>query len=73
MEEQAERIGIPFYAVAMARASIHDDKSALEWLEKSIAKRESYLMFLAQEPAFAHLRALTGFRALKARVGLPDR
>lgn len=73
IEQQAEQLEIPFYSLAIARASIHDDKAAIEWLEKSIGRRESYLMFLAQEPAFAHLRALPNFRALQARVGLPDR
>ena len=71
MEQQAEPLGIPYYFLAIARASIHDDKAAMEWIEKSIDQRENNLMFLAQEPAFAYLRAVPNFVALKARVGLP--
>jgi TolB-like protein/tetratricopeptide (TPR) repeat protein len=71
-EENYDRIGIPFYDLAIARASIRDDNAALQWLDKSIGQHESALMFLGQEPAFAHLRPLDAFRKFKARVGLPD-
>jgi TolB-like protein/Tfp pilus assembly protein PilF len=71
-EEHYDQMRIPFYHLAIARASIRDDNAALQWLDKSIGQHEASLMFLGQEPAFAHLRTLVAFRALKARVGLPD-
>jgi TolB-like protein/tetratricopeptide (TPR) repeat protein len=68
-EEHHEQIGISLYYLAIARASIHDDNAAMQWLDKSIGRREASLMFIGQEPAFAQLRAQPAFRAYMARVG----
>jgi serine/threonine-protein kinase len=72
VEGQSQRTGVALYWMALARASVNDDSAALQWLEKSVAAHENYLMFMGLDPAFIHLRTLPAFRALKVRVGLPE-
>jgi hypothetical protein len=58
--------------MALARASVNDDSAAIQWLQKSVAAHENYLMFIGLDPVFTRLRTLPAFRTLKVRVGLPE-
>jgi serine/threonine-protein kinase len=70
VEAQHAEKGTAFYHMAMARAYLRDDEAALQWLDRSLRARESYLLALAVDPVFARLRTQAGFLALKVRMGL---
>ena len=72
VEGQSQSTGVPLYWMSLARASVNDDRSAIQWLQKSITAHETYLMFMGLDPVFTRLRTLPAFRALKVRVGLPE-
>src|SRR5260370_34421359 len=72
VEGQSRRTGAPLYWMALARAWVNDDTAAIEWLRKSVAAHENYLMFMGLDPVFIHLRTLPAFRPLKVRVELPE-
>ena len=55
---------------AVAWASLGDHVQTLKWLERSADLRESQVLNLAVNPAFAEMRADAGFRALVKRIGL---
>jgi adenylate cyclase len=72
VERRSQQTGVPLYWMALARASVNDDNAAIQWLQKSVAAHENYLMFMGLDPVFIRLRTLPAFRALKVRVGLPE-
>jgi TolB-like protein/tetratricopeptide (TPR) repeat protein len=55
---------------AAAWASLGDHVQTLKWLERSADLRESQVLNLAVNPAFAAMRNDPGFRALVRRIGL---
>ena len=55
---------------ALAWASLGDHVQTLKWLERSADLRESQVLNLAVNPAFAEMRNDPGFRALVKRIGL---
>lgn len=55
---------------ALAWASLGDHGQALKWLERSADLRESQVLNLAVNPAFAEMRNDAGFRTLVKRIGL---
>jgi serine/threonine-protein kinase len=72
VEGRSQQTGVPLYWMALSRASVNDDSAAIQWLQKSVAAHENYLMFIGLDPVFTRLRTLPAFRTLKVRVGLPE-
>ena len=70
VEAQHAGKGTALYHMAMARAYLHDDDAAVQWLERSMREREGLLLMIAVDPVFARLRTHAGYRALKARMRL---
>lgn len=66
----AKEKNIPAFVVAAWHARVGETEAALEWLEKSYAAREPYLVNLKSEWAFDGLRSDARFTDLLRRVGL---
>ncbi|MGE3492978.1 MAG: tetratricopeptide repeat protein [Vicinamibacterales bacterium] len=58
------------YAVALIHTALGDRDRAFEWLEKAVAERSYWAIYLNVDPALDDLRADPRFDALRARVGL---
>src|SRR5439155_19015690 len=58
------------YRMASLYARLHESDSALEWLERAYAERNSRLIFLRADPVFDPIRKETRFQNLVDRVGL---
>jgi serine/threonine-protein kinase len=67
----AERFVPPFF-VALISAGLGDQETALEWLEKSFAARDFYLIYLKIEPRLDPLRRNSRFADLLRQVDLAD-
>jgi TolB-like protein/Flp pilus assembly protein TadD len=70
LNERSTREYVNPYIVATIYAALGDKDRALEWLEKSIPDRTSFLVFLKVEPKFDLLRADPRFADLMQRIGL---
>ncbi len=66
---QAERH--PF-GIAMGYAKLGDKEEAFAWLQRAYERRDSDLVSLKIEPAFAALRADPRYHEMLRRVGLPE-
>ncbi len=59
------------YGVALVYAGLDDKDQAFAWLNKAIAGRSHWLVWLNLDPRFDRLRSDPRFDELKKRVGLP--
>lgn len=66
----AKEKNVPAYVIAAWYARAGEKEAALEWLEKSYAAHEPYLVNLKSEFAFDSLRSDSRFKDLLRRVGL---
>jgi TolB-like protein len=57
--------------IAEGYTALGDKDQAFAWLERAYQDRSSYVLFLAQNPAFIPLRSDPRFAALKNRMALP--
>ncbi len=60
------------YNLVLDYAALGEVDTALDWLERSFAERETDLVHLAVDPRLDVLRGDARFRSLLARVGLPQ-
>jgi tetratricopeptide (TPR) repeat protein len=58
------------YTVAETYALLGDSASAIQWLERSLARNEPGTIGIGINPAFAALRTQSSFRTLVSRAGL---
>ncbi|MEO8681898.1 MAG: winged helix-turn-helix domain-containing protein [Vicinamibacterales bacterium] len=70
LEELSRREYVTPYGVALVHAGLGDAASAFEWLDKAVADRSNWLVWLKLDPRFASLRGQPRFNALLRRVGL---
>ncbi len=61
---------VPADFVAMAFMALGEDETAWEWLERAVAERAHWLVFLDLEPRFDGFRADPRFADFKRRVGI---
>lgn len=59
------------YGVALVYAGLGDKDQAFAWLNKAVAGRSHWLVWLDRDPRFDRLRSDPRFDDLKKRVGLP--
>jgi hypothetical protein len=50
-------------------ADLEETDLALEWFEKALVERASWMVFLNTTPKFDRLRAAPGYSALLKRIG----
>lgn len=60
------------YGVALVHAGLGDKDQAFAWLNKAVAGRSHWLVWLNRDPRWDRLRADPRFDELKKRVGLPE-
>jgi adenylate cyclase len=70
LEELSRREYVTPYGVALVHAGLGDAASAFEWLDKAVADRSHWLVWLKLDPRFASLHGQPRFNALLRRVGL---
>jgi len=59
------------YDIAVGHAALGDERSALDWLDRSVEQRGT-MQSIGVEPALAALRTDPRFKAIVKRVGVPD-
>src|SRR6516165_7199372 len=59
------------YGVALVYTGLGDQDQAFAWLNKAIAGRSHWLVWLNRDPRFDRLHSDPRFDDLKKRVGLP--
>jgi len=72
MEEMHRTRRVSAYDFAVVHAGLGESGAALDRLEQAFAERGTGVRWLKVEPIFATERADPRFRALVARMGLPD-
>ena len=60
------------YAVALVHAALGQADSAFTWLDRSVAERTHWVLWLNRDRRWDPIRADPRFGRLTARVGLPD-
>lgn len=60
------------YGVALVYAGLGDKNQAFAWLNKAVAGRSHWLVWLNRDPRWDRLRSDPRFADLKKRVGLPE-
>jgi TolB-like protein/DNA-binding winged helix-turn-helix (wHTH) protein/Flp pilus assembly protein TadD len=70
LEELSHREYVTPYGVALVHAGLGDSAEAFDWLDKAVADRSNWLMWLKLDPRFASLHGQPRFNALVRRVGL---
>ena len=60
------------YGVALVYAGLGDENRAFAWLNKAVAGRSHWLVWLNRDPRWDRLRSDPRFADLKKRVGLPQ-
>jgi DNA-binding winged helix-turn-helix (wHTH) protein len=60
LEQLSERRHASAYFVALAHAGLKEDAAAIQWLEKALAERDVWLVWLRAEPRFDLLRSAGG-------------
>jgi serine/threonine-protein kinase len=70
LEELAEKRYVSPYGRVLIYLGLGDEK-VFDWLERSYSDRAGWLMYLATDPRFDHLRTDQRFRSFLARLNLP--
>jgi hypothetical protein len=71
MAQQAQRTFVSPFGIAAAYARAGEKELALRWLEKAFDERETTLVNLGNDRAFALVRDDPRFQALRARMKFP--
>ena len=58
--------------MALVYAALDEKDQALAWLDRAVAERTHWLLWLARDLRWAPIRDDPRFAALKRRVGLPE-
>jgi len=69
LKAQASERYISPFEIATVYADLEETDLALEWFEKALEERASWMVFLKTTPKFDRLRAAPGYSALLARIG----
>jgi DNA-binding winged helix-turn-helix (wHTH) protein/TolB-like protein len=71
LAKQAETRFVTAYGVALVHAALGDNDLAFAWLEKAVAERSHWLVWLQLDPRWDAIRGDPRFEPLVRRVGLP--
>jgi TolB-like protein/DNA-binding winged helix-turn-helix (wHTH) protein/tetratricopeptide (TPR) repeat protein len=71
MTDSTKHYVSPYY-IAIVYAGIGKSEQAMDWLERAYADRSNGLVFLKVDPQLDSLRINPRFKALQARLHLPD-
>jgi len=66
---QAQERYVSPFEIATVYADLEETDLALEWFEKALAERASWMVFLNTTPKFDRLRAAPGYSALLKGIG----
>jgi TolB-like protein/Tfp pilus assembly protein PilF len=69
LQAQAKERYVSPFEIATIYADLHETESALEWFEKALEERASWMVFLNTTPKFDLLRSAPGYSALLERIG----
>jgi tetratricopeptide (TPR) repeat protein len=69
--KQADTRFVTAYGVALVHAGLGEKDLAFTWLEKALAERSHWLVWLRLDPRWDVIRADARFEQLLGRVGLP--
>ena len=69
LEAESATRYVSAYHIAMIHAGLGDEPAALQWLERALAIRHSWLMRLWADPSFGGMRGRPAFDALLQRTG----
>lgn len=69
--ESRKKYVAPYY-VAVVYAALGNNQQALDWLDKAYADRSNGLVFVKVDPELDSLRSYPRFKALQAKLNLPD-
>ena len=72
LRELSKREYVSPYEVAQVHARLGDREQVFSWLEKAYVERDSGIVALKVDPAFASLRSDTRWQTLVKRIGLPQ-
>ena len=59
------------YAVALVHAALNEPDEAFRWLDRAVADRSHWLVWLARDSRWAPIRGDPRFAAIERRVGVP--
>jgi TolB-like protein/DNA-binding SARP family transcriptional activator/Tfp pilus assembly protein PilF len=60
------------YAIALIHVALHEPDSAFVWLDRAVAERTNWLVWLNRDPRWGPLRADPRFGKLTRQLRLPD-
>jgi serine/threonine-protein kinase len=60
---------VPAFGIALIYVGLGEKEQAIEWLEKAVAEREPFLIYLKVDPNFDSLRDHPRFASLLRRIG----
>ena len=70
--KQAHARFVTSYGVALVHAGLGEKDLAFAWLEKAVAERSHWLVWLRLDPRWDAIREDPRFQQLLSRVGLPQ-
>lgn len=73
LKKQSRESYVPPFSIAALCVAVDDREQALEWLEKSVANREAWLIFLKWSPGFDPLHSDRRFQDLLRRMNFPGK
>jgi hypothetical protein len=59
------------FGIAVVHVALRQPDSAFAWLDRALAERSNWMVWLNRDPRWAPIRADPRFAALTRRVGLP--
>lgn len=63
---------VPAFGIALIYVGLGERDHAIDWLEKSVAQREPFLIYLKVDPNFDSLRDNPRFTAITRRIGFGE-
>jgi len=72
LSELARHQYVTEYGVALVHAGLGDREAAFTWLDRAVAARSHWLVWLKRDPRWANLRTDRRFAALLERIGFRD-
>lgn len=71
LDSLSRRTYVTAYAVALVHASLGQSDSAFAWLDKGVAERTHWMVWLRRDPRWAPIRSDPRFEQLATRLKLP--
>jgi TolB-like protein len=72
LDSMSRKAYVTAYGVALVYAALQQPDSAFTWLDRGVAERTNWMVWLNRDPRWAPIRGDPRFAALTRRVGLPN-